>query len=284
MAKHLIDGGKHKVTAISRPDSTTKMPEGLHGVKHVNYDNHSSIVEALRGQDVLIITLSVMSPPESSTILIDAAIEAGVKWIVPNEYGVDHTNAEVARDTILGEKIQGIRDHITKKSGGKTSFIGVVCGFWYEFSLAGTEVRYGFDFDKKEVTFYSGGKVKMNTTSFPQLGRSIASLFSLKVLPEDENDKSPTLSHWKNGTVNISSFFVNQQDMLQSVLRVTGDKESDWKIYEEDVKERYEAGKAEMQKGSMRGFGKMLYARLFYPDGAADFNDRLDNKVLGKSK
>lgn len=284
MAKHLIDGGKHKVTAISRPDSTSKMPEGLHGVKQVNYDDHSSIVEALRGQDVLIITLSVMSPPESSTILIDAAIEAGVKWIVPNEYGVDHTNAEVARDTILGEKIQGIRDHITKKSGGKTSFIGVVCGFWYEFSLAGTEVRYGFDFDKKEVTFYSGGKVKMNTTSFPQLGRGIASLFSLKVLPEDENDKSPTLSHWKNGTVNISSFFVNQQDMFQSVLRVTGDKESDWKIYEEDVKERYEAGKAEMQKGSMRGFGKMLYARLFYPDGAADFNDRLDNKVLGKSK
>ena len=200
MANHLIQGGKHKVTAISRPDSTSQMPEGLHAVKHVNYESRLSIVEALRGQDVLIITLSVMSPPDSSITLIDAAIEAGVKWIVPNEYGVDHTNPEVAKDTIIGQKIQGVRDHILEKSGGKTLFIGVVCGFWYEFSLAGTDVRYGFDFDKKEVTFYSGGKVKMNTTSFPQLGRGIASLFSLKVLPEDENDKSPTISHWKNGT------------------------------------------------------------------------------------
>ena len=90
--------------------------------------------------------------------------------------------------------------------------------------------------------------------------------------------------HLFAGTVNISSFFVNQQDMFQSVLRVTGDKESDWKIHHEDVKERYEAGKAEMQKGSMKGFGKMLYARLFYPDGAADFNDRLDNDRLGLPK
>lgn len=282
MAKHLIEGGKHKVTAISRSDSTSQMPAGLHEVKKVDYNEPSSIVEALRGQDILIITLSVMSPPESSTILIDAAIEAGVKWLVPNEYGINPPNEEVARDTITGERIKRIRDYITEKGAGKTSFIAVSCGFWYEFSLAGTEVRYGFDFDKKEVTFYSGGKVKMNTTSFPQLGRGVASLLSLKVLPEDENDRSPTLSNWKNGTVYISSFFVNQQDMFQSVLRVTGDKESDWKIHDEDVKERYEAGKAEMQMGSMRGFGKMLYARLFYPDGAADFNDRLDNKVLGK--
>jgi hypothetical protein len=281
MVKSLVATGKHKVTAISRPDSTSKMPAGLHAVKHVNYDSRLSIVEALRGQDVLIITVSVMAPPETQKTLIDAAIEAGVKYIIPNEWGVDHTNKEVARDTILGERIQGIRDHIVEKSEGKTSFIGFVCGFWYEFSLAGTEVRYGFDFDKKEVTFYDDGKVKMNTSTFPQLGRGIAAVLSLPLLPEDENDKSPTISRWKNGTVNISSFFVNQRDMFDSVLRVTGDKESDWKISYEDVRERYARGKADMQKGNMRGFGMMLYARLFFPDGAADYNSRLDNKVLG---
>ena len=284
MVEHLVKTGKHRVTAITRPASTSQMPAGLHATKHVNYDSRLSLVEALQGQDVLIITMSVMAPPESQTTLIDAAIEAGVRWIIPNEWGVDHTNAEVARDTIIGERIQGMREHILNKGDGKTAFIGVVCGFWYEFSLAGTSIRYGFDFEKKEVTFYDYGKVKMNTSSFPQLGRAIASLLSLKVLPDDENDKSVTLSHWKNGTVNISSFFVNQREMLDSVLRVTGDEESDWKMSYEPVKERYARGKKMMQEGSMAGFGMMLYARLFYPDGAAEFNDRLDNEVLGLPK
>jgi hypothetical protein len=169
MVKSLVETGKHKVTAITRPDSTSEMPAGLHAVKHVNYESRLSIVEALRGQDVLIITMSVMAPPESQKTLIDAAIEAGVRWIIPNEWGVDHTNKDVARDTILGERIQGIRDHIAEKSEGKTSSIGFVCGFWYEFSLAGTDIRYGFDFDKKTVIFYDEGKVKMNTSTFPQL-------------------------------------------------------------------------------------------------------------------
>ena len=284
MVKSLVETGKHKVTAITRPDSTSEMPAGLHAVKQVNYESRLSMVEALRGQDVLIITMSVMAPPESQTTLIDAAIEAGVRYIIPNEWGVDHTNKEVARDTILGERIQGIREHIVEKGKGKTSAIGFVCGFWFEFSLAGTEIRYGFDFDKKTVTFYDEGKVKMNTSTFPQLGRAVAGLLSLKVLPEDESDKSATISQYENGAVCISSFFVSQRDMFDSVLRVTGDKESDWKISYEPVKERYARGKEMMQKGSMAGFGMMLYARLFYPDGAADFNDRLDNEALGLPK
>jgi hypothetical protein len=117
-----------------------------------------------------------------------------------------------------------------------------------------------------------------------RLGRGLAGLLSLKVLPDDENDKSPTISQYENGSVNISSFFVSQRDMFDSVLRVTGDKESNWKISYEPVKERYARGKEMMQKGSMAGFGMMLYARLFFPDGAADFNDRLDNEALGLPK
>ena len=83
IAQALIDGGKHKVTAITRPDSTNAMPDGIHDVKHVNYDDNLSLVEALKGQDILIITMSIMAPPESQTRLIDAAAKAGLKWIIP---------------------------------------------------------------------------------------------------------------------------------------------------------------------------------------------------------
>lgn len=74
--------------------------------------------------------------------------------------------------------------------------------------------------------------------------------------------------------------------MFASVLHVTGDKESDWTISYQPVIERFEQGKAEMQKGNMVGFAQLLYARAFYPDGAGNFgkNAGLDNEKLGLEK
>lgn len=74
--------------------------------------------------------------------------------------------------------------------------------------------------------------------------------------------------------------------MFASVLRVTGDKESDWTISYQPVVERFQQGKAEMQKGNMMGFAQLLYARAFFPDGAGNFGTAagLDNEKLGLQK
>ena len=60
MTKELLATGKHTVTAISRADSTSKLPEGVKVAK-VDYDKPETLVEALKGQDALIITLSVFA-------------------------------------------------------------------------------------------------------------------------------------------------------------------------------------------------------------------------------
>jgi len=108
----------------------------------------------------------------------------------------------------------------------------------------------------------------------------------LPILPEDENDKKPTISSWKNDFLRVGSFEISQKDMFDSVLRVTGAKENDWKVSYQSAKERYEEGKAMMQKGNMMGFGQLLYARAFYPDGAGNFGKKsgLDNEKLGLPK
>ena len=72
--------------------------------------------------------------------------------------------------------------------------------------------------------------------------------------------------------------------MFESVLRVTGDDEKDWTITHEDVVERYNRGHQILKEGKLVGLGIILYARLFYKDGAGDFNDKLDNDVLGLPK
>ena len=51
----------------------------------------------------------------------------------------------------------------------------------------------------------------------------------------------------------------------------------------EPVQERYAAGMEEMKAGDKMGFGKLLYARVFYPDdsGNVEKTKGLSNDVLG---
>jgi hypothetical protein len=78
---------KFNVTVVSRSSSTYEGGEALNVVK-VDFSNHVDLVQALKGQDALIITISTR--PElapTSLKLIDAAVEAGVKLIIPSEFG-----------------------------------------------------------------------------------------------------------------------------------------------------------------------------------------------------
>ena len=142
IAEALLQTGKHKVTAITRADSTNKLPTGVE-VKKVNYDDPSSLVEALQGQEVLIITMAVTAPRDQQTKLIEAAAAANVPWVLPNEYGCDPTNVELGKDILIAEPQIKQRSHIEKL--GKSSWIAITCSFWYEFSLAGQPQRYGFE-------------------------------------------------------------------------------------------------------------------------------------------
>lgn len=268
---------------ITREDSTSQLPTGVE-VKKVNYDDSSSLVEALKGQEVLIITMAVTASKEQQTKLIDAAAAANVPWILPNEFGGDPTELEMQKDTMLGEQKAKYREHIEQL--GKSSWIGIICNFWYEFSLAGSSSRYGFDFENRSVTLFDDGNTRINTSTWPQTGRAVAKLLSLKILPVDANDKSASLSDFKNKFVYISSFNISQRDMLDSVLRVTGTTLVDWKVSYEPVKERYQSGVEEFRNGNMLGFAKLLYARMFYPDNSGNYEitKGLHNDILGLPK
>jgi hypothetical protein len=251
-------------------------------IKKVNYEDQSRLVEALQGQEALIITLNVFTPSDTQTKLIEAAATANVPWILPNEFGRDNVNSEMGKDDLLGAAKAKYREHI--EALGKSSWIAITCGFWYEFSLAGGTWRYGFDFKERTVQQFDDGKTKINTSTWPQLGSAVAALVSLKIAPEGEDDQSVTLmTHFKNKPAYISSFTISQSDMLESVLRVTGTEMKDWKLTRVSAKEYFKEGMEEIKKGSRIGFGKALYSRSFFPESSGNFGAKrgLHNEVLG---
>lgn len=207
-----------------------------------------------------------------------AAKDAGVQWIMPSEYGTDHAGRpDVGAETKLGPPALAIRQAIIDAG---LSFVALSCGIWYEFSLGGGETRFGFDLKKREATFYDDGSTKVTTSTWPQCGRAIAALLALPIHSEDEHQDHTTLSQFRNESAFIGSFHVSQKEIFASILRSTGTNESDWNVRNEPVEERYARGNKMLAEGDFWGFGIALYARLFYPDGAADLEAQLANKAL----
>lgn len=276
LAEYLVATGKHNVTALTRRGSTAKLPAGVKPA-YVNYDDEASLVSALEGQQFLIITMAVTAPRDTQSKLARAAAKAAVPYVMPNWYGSDLNNKELSEAIRLGFAGRAIANEV--ESLGVSKWVMLACSFWYEFSLAGGEMRYGFDFHNMSVTFFDDGNTKILTSTWDQCGRAVAAFLSLPELPVDENDMSPTISHFGNGLIYISSFFVSQKDMFESVKRVTGTTDADWKISYEPSAQRYEDGIEAMKKGDMRGFGKLLYSRVFFGDG--NYTSKLNNKMLG---
>lgn len=282
LVNHLLKTGKHSITAITRSDSTNKIPEGV-TIKKVDYSSKDSLTDALKGQDCLIITLAVSAPPDSQRQIIETAAAAGVPWILPNEWGGDDSSEALNRDTMIGIAKKKDRDYIEEL--GVSSWIGIACSFWYEFSIAGGEPRYGFDLKKKEVTLFDDGTTPLNTTTWDQVARAVSALLSFPVEKEAGYD-GPVVSDWRKRFVCISSFTISQRDMLDSLNRVMGMTDAEWKIRHEPAQERFQRAAEALKKGDMTAFPTMLYSRLFFPGESLKFEERqgLANGILGLPK
>ena len=118
------------MTAISRQESNATFPPDV-PVKRGDYASLEFLESAVKGQDVLIITLAGMASPETQTNFIEAAANMAVPWVLPNEYGGDSANAEFMNAvTILGSK-KKYRDQIEEL--GKSSWIGIINNLWFDF-------------------------------------------------------------------------------------------------------------------------------------------------------
>ena len=287
IAKALVETGKHTVTALVRQGSKNEVPPGVKAAL-VDYNDETTIVAALKGQQFLIITLAVTAPPDTHSKIVQAAAKAGVPHIMPNVFGLDYSNEALMKESPLSADSTSIINEIEAVG---CSWTTMICSMWYEYSLAMGPIWFGFDFPNKKLTLYDDGTTKINLTTWEQCARAVAALLSLKELPEDENDESPTVSSWRNKPLVVSSFLISQKDMFESWKRVSGDKDSDWKIEQESSKERYQKGIEAMQSAqdplsARMGAATASFVRAFFPNGGGDYESTLglDNAKLGLPK
>lgn len=76
----------YEVTLLSRSEKTDEeLPASVRRVA-VDYNDKQSLVNALTGQNAVVSTVSVEAIP-GQKLIIDAAIQAGVRRFIPSDFG-----------------------------------------------------------------------------------------------------------------------------------------------------------------------------------------------------
>ena len=214
----LIEHAIHDITVIVRPESLSQFPPEA-AVTRLSFDDKDAIIQALRGREVLILQLG-MGVTEYHKCFIEAAAEAGVKYIFPTEFGSDPEAKLVLELPEIIAK-QEARDLI--ESLGVSRWVGVITNPWYDYCLSMGDVL-GIDIKSRRATLWDGGQTKMSLSTLQQAATAVAELAATS---EDH------LAQYANKCFYVTSFQASQRDILKSIMLATDTTEKDWDIRDE---------------------------------------------------
>jgi len=222
------------VTVLTRSSSTSTYPPSVHTVSISDSLLVHELTNALRGQDALIITI-VGTLVTEQIKLVDAAYSAGVKRIIPADFGSCDSADEYTLDLLpvmAGKaKVRAYLEELAQKEGSALSWTSIITGHFFDHGLKDRLLL--FDLPKQRARILNGGEIKWSATTLEKIGEAV-----VKVLEKEEETKNKVLY--------IQSFCVNQNDVLAVLEKVMGVK---WKIEHVNAGEIIEQNKKGVEKG-----------------------------------
>ncbi|KAL6358744.1 hypothetical protein LRP88_08936 [Fusarium phalaenopsidis] len=256
-----LKGAGFSVTAVQRKESTNAVPQGIKSVK-VDLGNKDDLV-------------AVPNPAFlTEKIMIDAAIEASVKRIIPSEYSTNLESPLSRKLPIVTEKAK-IREYLTSvisSTDSTTTWTSINNGPFFEmclrFGVLGPNLR------EKKATFHNGGNNMIGTTTLPDIATAVA-----KVLD------SAHFAETANQPVYIYSAAVSERLLTELASKVTGidfGTVEDGRIADLDVDELVRDSDEKRSKGDMSGMFNYYYQMMYGKGyGGTDFKELSWNDRLG---
>ena len=262
MVKALVDAN-FQVTVLTR----SKKPGAHHAsvkVVEVDFTSVESLTAALKGIDGLVSTVAAAAI-ESQTMLIDAAIAAGVKRFIPSEYGTCTTSPNVAAFPLYAPMFK-IKQYLREKAeAGQLTWTVLACGGFLDF-LFGRPML--LDFASHKATFYDEGDNRISATSMPNVGKAIAGILKNLEATEDR-------------VVRISEVILTQNELLRIAKGLRPDTK--WEISKVQTSSVLKEGLDGVGAGdfSMPIIMKILTGTAFGGDVYGTAYDETDNELLG---
>eukprot|EP01119_Soliformovum_irregulare_P009324 TRINITY_DN22556_c0_g1_i1.p1 TRINITY_DN22556_c0_g1~~TRINITY_DN22556_c0_g1_i1.p1 ORF type:complete len:297 (-),score=88.91 TRINITY_DN22556_c0_g1_i1:46-936(-) len=229
-------------------------------IVQVNLDDKANLTQSLKGVDLVLSTVG-NALFAKQPFYIDAAIDAGVKWFVPSEFGSD---LEVnANEPVFGHKVA--TDKHLKSVQDKISHVNIYTGPFAGWGLSNGFL--GFDVKNHSYTLYDDGKQKSTFTDLPDVGR-----FAVAIIKNPEP--------FKNRAARVAGFTATQLEIVDALEKKSGQK---FEVKDRvNTKELKASALEALQKGD---FGKFAVSNLqsLIWNGQGQF-DPIDNAKLPEVK
>ncbi|KAH8166700.1 hypothetical protein CIB48_g1554 [Xylaria polymorpha] len=224
LGPHVLSGlltAGFKVTVLSRsqPGTTSTIPAN---VKVLQSDyKFASLVEAFRGQDAVVSTVSTITVQHQVSI-IDAAVAAKVKRFIPSEFGSD-TSVDDEDNTagFLKDK-QEVVGYLRTKEADGLSWTSLCTGPWIDWMLEEGNGLLGLDVRSKTATIIDSGDQEFTASTMSLVAKATASVL---LRPEET----------KNRYVQVHSFTLTENLILDALERATESKFSKKKMSREEL-------------------------------------------------
>ncbi|KAK0610143.1 hypothetical protein B0T17DRAFT_545992 [Bombardia bombarda] len=265
--KKLLDSGKFNIRVLKRSTSSGTFPAGVE-VIDVDFESPASLEAALAGQDAVINAMSVYGDNRPHMALVRAAVAAGVKRILPSEFGAN-LDAPLTRSLpIFGGKVE-VEEYL-KQAVAENAAISYTLVFNAAFLDWGLEhdVLIAGSMQAKPVII-NGGDLLFSATTLASVGAAVVGVLSH---PEET----------KNRSVRVHDIVLTQNKLLAMAREVAPQK--DWQIVHADLDAMVKVAGERLAQGivDMESAGPFLAKATLDPEyGCVYGESELDNELLG---
>lgn len=253
------------MTVLTRSTGSLKeLPWGV-GAVQVDYDSQQSLVDALRGQEVLVACLQMDVIATVQPGLLDAAIKAGVRRYIPSEYSgitLDPGSRQMPLLTPFVEMQELIKQ---KAAEGFIEYTIIAPG-----GFSNVFIDLLLDWTNHNATFYDGGNKQVSVARLITIARGVAAVLK-------DVDK------YKNAVVKFHDGTTSQKRCLEIAQRV--DPNVNWTVENLDAQETMKVGLKALANGA--SFESQPVLRLMAANALAKAHhfgwtaDEDESRVLG---
>ena len=190
-------------------------------MKEIAYNDLTRLIIALRNQDAVVENFNPAALVHQRTI-VRAALAAGIKHIVTNEFGLDtfhpkigelpSAQVKVNAQAVLEEELQ-----IAIANGKSTplSWTGIFSGVWYDWAIRGG--KFWVNPVTRTITRFGSGNQKTSISRAALNGEAVVTVLRA---PE----------RFKNRPAYFASHTVTTNELIALVKEVSDDPEKPWSV------------------------------------------------------
>ncbi|KAL8376337.1 hypothetical protein RB595_007431 [Gaeumannomyces hyphopodioides] len=265
----LVNAGAFEVTMLAR--TAGKVPAALASKTRevvVDYDSIPALTDALCGQDAVVSTVGRPGIAWQATHLVPAAVAAGVKRVLPSEFGCDLSQPAPRKFPTFAAKVQvqELLEAEAAKPGATISYTFVRTNAFLDWGLQAGLIA---DPKNKKATLYNGGSNPVSLTRLSTVGQAVVAVLQ-------------HLEETKNKQVFVHDGLLSMREIVAAAQEATGGAKG-WTVAEEDTG----AIKAKSDKALSEGVFEIWVFIGYILDAAwnaankPNFADRSWNKALG---